>query len=302
MAFQFNPPPGWPKPPEGWQPPPGWQPDPSWPPAPPGWQFWIDDNAPTPPPGQTQPWAPPSKAEQPPSGKVLQWFRTRPTWAKVVIIILALGLLPWELIVAGLVVTTLGVLGLVRGPLPRFRITSRPLAVGALLLGLAALGSGSALAVAVAKSPAPAPTSTKPSGTAIRQVPATVATTVAQPTTASTVSVTTRAPAPVRKPPTTHAPRPATTHAPATSPPRTTIQRSLCGAPSNPYGYNFCGRGGYVTNPPQDICSYFNCIPNFWNGVGYMEECHDATYSMSGGRRGACSYHGGELRPVYSGP
>jgi hypothetical protein len=57
-----------------------------------------------------------------------------------------------------------------------------------------------------------------------------------------------------------------------------------------------------VTNPPQDICSYFNCIPNFWNGVGYMEECHDATYSMSGGRRGACSYHGGELRPVYSGP
>lgn len=38
---QFNPPPGWPDPPEGWEPPPGWQPDRSWPPAPPGWEFWV---------------------------------------------------------------------------------------------------------------------------------------------------------------------------------------------------------------------------------------------------------------------
>src|SRR6266545_533936 len=294
MAYRFNPPPGWPKPPEGWQPPPGWQPDPSWPPAPPGWQFWIDDSAPTPPPDQTQPWAPPPGATQPPSRRGLQWFRTRPTWAKVLIILLPLGLLPRELILPGLVVPTLGVLGLVGGLLPRFHITSRQLAVGALLLGLAGLGSGSALAVAVAKPPAPAPTPATSPGTAIRQTPATAATTVAAPTTSSTVTVTTQVPAPVRKPP--------TTRAPTTSPPRTTIQRSLCGAPSNPYGYNFCGRGGYVTDPPQDICSYFDCIPNFWNGVGYMEECHDATYSMSGGRRGACSYHGGELRPVYSGP
>lgn len=43
MARRFNPPPGWPKPPDDWQPPPGWEPDPSWPPAPPGWQLWIDD-------------------------------------------------------------------------------------------------------------------------------------------------------------------------------------------------------------------------------------------------------------------
>lgn len=51
MAAQFNSPPGWPKPPEGWTPPPGWAPDPSWPPAPQGWQFWTDDAAapPTPP-------------------------------------------------------------------------------------------------------------------------------------------------------------------------------------------------------------------------------------------------------------
>lgn len=37
----FNPPPGWPKPPDGWIPPKGWAPDPSWPSPPDGWQLWI---------------------------------------------------------------------------------------------------------------------------------------------------------------------------------------------------------------------------------------------------------------------
>jgi hypothetical protein len=41
VAQRFNPPPGWPTPPEGFVPEPGWQPDPSWPAAPPGWQFWV---------------------------------------------------------------------------------------------------------------------------------------------------------------------------------------------------------------------------------------------------------------------
>lgn len=41
----FNPPPGWPKPPEGWTPPPGWKPDPSWPPPPPGWDLWLSPDA-----------------------------------------------------------------------------------------------------------------------------------------------------------------------------------------------------------------------------------------------------------------
>jgi hypothetical protein len=40
-SLRFNPPPGWPKPPDGWVPPKGWTPDPSWPPEPPGWQLWI---------------------------------------------------------------------------------------------------------------------------------------------------------------------------------------------------------------------------------------------------------------------
>jgi hypothetical protein len=40
---------------------------------------------------------------------------------------------------------------------------------------------------------------------------------------------------------------------------------------------------------------------NFTNGSGCMIECTDGKYSMSGGRRGACSSHGGSTRPVYSG-
>jgi hypothetical protein len=42
----YNPPPNWPKPPEGWVPPPGWSPDPAWPPPPPGWRLWVEDDAP----------------------------------------------------------------------------------------------------------------------------------------------------------------------------------------------------------------------------------------------------------------
>lgn len=40
----FNPPPGWPKPPDGWTPPRGWSPDPSWPNPPQGWQLWLPAN------------------------------------------------------------------------------------------------------------------------------------------------------------------------------------------------------------------------------------------------------------------
>lgn len=41
----FNPPPGWPQPPDGWVPPRGWTPDPAWPPPPPGWQLWLGDDS-----------------------------------------------------------------------------------------------------------------------------------------------------------------------------------------------------------------------------------------------------------------
>jgi hypothetical protein len=75
---------------------------------------------------------------------------------------------------------------------------------------------------------------------------------------------------------------------------------STCGAPANPWGYNFCG-GNLINSPPGNFCSYFNCIANFWKStLGYVDECNDGTYSHSGGRQGACSYHRGEMRPLYS--
>lgn len=87
---------------------------------------------------------------------------------------------------------------------------------------------------------------------------------------------------------------------PAPSPiPKPTPVKSTCGAPANPWGYNFCS-GSPIYSPPSAFCSYFNCIPSFWKStLGYVDECRDGTYSHSGGRQGACSYHGGELRPLY---
>lgn len=71
-----------------------------------------------------------------------------------------------------------------------------------------------------------------------------------------------------------------------------------CGSPANPYSLSFCGTGRYEYAPPTDVCSYFSCIASFWSGSGYMVECADGMVSMSGGRPGACSSHGGEGRPV----
>ncbi len=41
MTRKFNPPPGWPKPPDDWVPPKGWSPDPAWPEPPAGWELWL---------------------------------------------------------------------------------------------------------------------------------------------------------------------------------------------------------------------------------------------------------------------
>lgn len=45
-GLRFNPPPGWPTPPDGWVPPAGWAPDPAWPDPPEGWELWIPEKAP----------------------------------------------------------------------------------------------------------------------------------------------------------------------------------------------------------------------------------------------------------------
>ena len=273
MGYRFNPPPNWPAQRPDWTPPPGWVPDPSWPPPPPGWTLWLPDND----TATSSPAAP----NQPSPQRARHWFAARPTWVKILLVLLAIGLLPWLLIIGGLATAGIGIIGLQRGSVHRFKVANRASATAALILGLAGIGAGSALAAAVL-APGPAPK-------------------LATPTVAATPATFTAIPTATSSPP---APR-RTTHPPTTRPPSTvasTRPASLCGAPTNPYGYNFCGRGGLVLDPPADICTYFDCIPNFWNGIGHMEECQDQTYSMSGGRSGSCSHHGGNLRAVYSGP
>jgi hypothetical protein len=118
----------------------------------------------------------------------------------------------------------------------------------------------------------------------------------------ATATATPRAVAPKPSPKPTPKPTPRPTPKPKPKPTPKPAALSTCGAPANPWGYNFCGRGSYIYSPAASVCAYFHCIDNFGNGVGYMVQCNDGMYSMSGGRRGACSYHGGEGRAVYGGP
>jgi hypothetical protein len=75
--------------------------------------------------------------------------------------------------------------------------------------------------------------------------------------------------------------------------------KPITGVNGNPWGYDFAP-GAPIYNPPAAFCRYFSCIPNFPNGTGYVVECQDLMYSLSGGNRGACSYHGGEYRELYN--
>jgi hypothetical protein len=78
------------------------------------------------------------------------------------------------------------------------------------------------------------------------------------------------------------------------------VTLSTCGAPVNSWGYNFCGRGSYITNPESSFCDVFDCIKSFWDSTnGYVMRCDDGMYSHSGGRSGSCSSHGGNDRPLY---
>jgi hypothetical protein len=90
----------------------------------------------------------------------------------------------------------------------------------------------------------------------------------------------------------------APTHTPQPTPPPPT-PTPCPGVNCNPWGYNFTP-GNLIYHPPSKFCTYFNCIASFWSGKGYVEECQDSTYSLSGGIPGSCSHHGGNLRPLYS--
>ncbi|WP_130332130.1 hypothetical protein [Micromonospora kangleipakensis] len=72
----------------------------------------------------------------------------------------------------------------------------------------------------------------------------------------------------------------------------------FCGAPENPYGYNYCG-GSYIDDPAPDVCDWFDCVDTLWDGKGYLVLCEDGLISMTGVQRGPCADHGGTRHPVY---
>lgn len=67
----------------------------------------------------------------------------------------------------------------------------------------------------------------------------------------------------------------------------------------NPWGYDF-SFGSLIFSPSPTFCQYFVCIRSFWNGRGYVIQCADGMFSLSGGIQGSCSFHGGNFRPLYA--
>ena len=107
-------------------------------------------------------------------------------------------------------------------------------------------------------------------------------------------------PKPTVAPTTTPTPAPTLTPRPTSAPQPTQPPQQTGGVNGNPWGYDF-HPGNLIYSPPENFCDYFHCITSFWKSTnGYVDECNDGTYSHSGGRSGACSKHGKEMRPLYS--
>ncbi len=134
----------------------------------------------------------------------------------------------------------------------------------------------------------PSPTATSMPITAAQPTPSPIIT--IQPTQQAPATQPTPTPKPTRIPAT-----PTPTPIPPQPSPSPPIQPGVNG---NPWGYDF-NPGTVITHPPAQFCQYFNCIPSFWQGNGYVEECQDGTYSLSGGIQGSCSFHGGDWRTLY---
>ena len=175
----------------------------------------------------------------------------------------------------------LAAFGLARGSHTGTTTSSSPSPVAGVGGGSGGTPSGAATATATAVAAA-TPTVPPPTATAAPTAHPTAPPT-AVPTAPPTLAPTAETTAPPAPPP---------------SPPPPPVAKQLCGAPPNPWSYNFCG-GGTISSPPGDFCNYFACIPSFWSSTrGYVEECADGSYSHSGGRSGSCSSHGGDRRPL----
>ncbi|MFE9694812.1 hypothetical protein [Micromonospora sp. NPDC005806] len=72
-----------------------------------------------------------------------------------------------------------------------------------------------------------------------------------------------------------------------------------CGAPVNPYGYDFCG-GDRIRKPARGVCDWFDCVPGFWSGTGWLVQCRDGTVSLTGGQRHSCAGNRGFRRTVWT--
>ncbi|SBT52426.1 hypothetical protein [Micromonospora auratinigra] len=80
--------------------------------------------------------------------------------------------------------------------------------------------------------------------------------------------------------------------------PQPSAERS-CGAPVNPFGYDFCG-GQRIRKPAAGVCDWFDCVPGFWAGKGWLVQCRDGTVSLTGGQRDSCAGHQGFRRTLWT--
>jgi hypothetical protein len=204
------------------------------------------------------------------------WFSTRPTWVKILLVLLLIGLLPWLLIAAGLTITGIGVVGLRRGSLPAFRLPSRVAAAGVVLVGLATLGAGTGLAASVVHTESPpsridppiaaAPTSSAPPTTPMPSPPPVATTTPSAPRPTATVAPR----RPTRTPPPAPAPRPRT---PRPAPPLTVTIVSLPPA----------GQGNVATATAQTASSA-NCsiVVEYKSGPSTARGLYPKTASSAG--------------------
>ncbi|RZU73537.1 hypothetical protein EV384_1943 [Micromonospora kangleipakensis] len=124
-------------------------------------------------------------------------------------------------------------------------------------------------------------------------------------TPAATATPTPRPVAPVVRVETTIAPKPRkrTGAAPTPSQSRTAAPQLAgerrCGAPANPFGYDYCG-GSRIRKPAERICDYFECVPGFWSGRGYVVQCRDGMLSLTGGQATACAGRQGVRRTLWT--
>ncbi|MEU5912900.1 hypothetical protein [Micromonospora sp. NPDC047527] len=104
---------------------------------------------------------------------------------------------------------------------------------------------------------------------------------------------------PALPPPTQSAkPKPSKSTKPTPPRPSATASRDpRCGAPENPLGYDFCG-GTRIRRPAAEVCDWFECVPQFWAGRGYLVQCRDGSVSLTGGRSDACAEHRGVRRTI----